>query len=233
MQLSERQSTILEVILREHVKTALPVGSQVLVEKYNISLSPASIRNAMAELESAGYLDQPHTSAGRVPTVKAYRYALGNMFGEKGVTKREQSVVRKSIEDHDESSQRQKAVAKTIAELSGTTVIVGFEAGDFYYTGITNLFHQPEFMHLNRILSLSTIVDHLDEVAADMFEELPLGCTVLLGDDNPFGEGTGALLAKWKERGASRLFGILGPVRMPYDHYLALLRFTTNELENA
>lgn len=234
MELTDRHQAILEAIVREHVKTASPVGSQVLVEKYGISLSPASIRNAMAELEAEGFLDQPHTSAGRVPTVKAYRYALANIFEEKAdVSRREQTLVRKSIETHDEPVQRQKAVARTLADLSGTTVIFGYDAGDFSYTGIANLFHQPEFMQLNRILTLSALVDHLDEVAAGIFEDLPLGYSVLLGDENPFGQDTAALLAKWKERGGQRLFGMLGPMRMPYDHYLALLKFTANELENA
>jgi len=71
--ISDRSRQILEAIIEEHIITAQPVGSRTLTRS-TISLSPASVRNVMAELEELGYLRSPHTSAGRVPTEKAYRY---------------------------------------------------------------------------------------------------------------------------------------------------------------
>ena len=71
--LEPRSEAILRAIIEEYVATAQPVGSQTLVVKYGLGVSPATVRNVMAELESAGYLDHPHTSAGRLPTDKGYR----------------------------------------------------------------------------------------------------------------------------------------------------------------
>ncbi len=72
--LTERQRFLLNLIVREYTETAQPVGSRNLVEKYHLDLSPATIRNEMAVLTDFGYLRQPHTSAGRIPTEEGYRY---------------------------------------------------------------------------------------------------------------------------------------------------------------
>ena len=71
--LEPRSEAILRAIIEEYVATAQPVGSQALVTRYRLGVSPATVRNVMAELEAEGYLDHPHTSAGRLPTDKGYR----------------------------------------------------------------------------------------------------------------------------------------------------------------
>jgi len=72
--LLERSTNILHAIINEYILTGEPVGSRTISKKYNLSLSPASIRNAMADLEEMGLLSQPHTSAGRIPTDEGLRY---------------------------------------------------------------------------------------------------------------------------------------------------------------
>lgn len=78
--LSDRGRKILEAIIEEHIATAQPIGSKTLTRFQTISLSPASVRNVMAELEELGFLHSPHTSAGRVPTEKAYRYYIDSLL---------------------------------------------------------------------------------------------------------------------------------------------------------
>lgn len=224
MELNERQAAILRAIMTEHIKTAEPVGSSVLVDKYDVDLSPASIRNEMADLEERGYLVQPHTSAGRVPTIKSYRYYLDNFLEADELSKHDQEVIRHAAKPVHDPEQRTKSIAKSVAELCDNTVIVGFARRDVYYTGLSNLFQQPEFRERVTILSLSEVVDRLDEVIANLFDDVSDEPQVLLGRDNPFGPATGALVAKFERPG--QLFGILGPMRMPYGHHLAVLRFT-------
>ncbi len=81
-ELSERQRTLLMLIVRDHIDSAQPVGSKRLVEHYHLDLSPATIRNEMSNLTDMGYLGQPHTSAGRVPTEEGYRYFVGQMMNQ-------------------------------------------------------------------------------------------------------------------------------------------------------
>lgn len=79
-ELSERQKTLLLLIIRDYIESAQPVGSKRLVEHYHINLSSATIRNEMSALTEMGYLRQPHTSAGRVPTEEGYRYFVSQMM---------------------------------------------------------------------------------------------------------------------------------------------------------
>jgi heat-inducible transcriptional repressor len=79
-ELSERQRSLLLLIIRDYIETAQPVGSKRLVEHYRLNLSSATIRNEMAALTELGYLRQPHTSAGRVPTEDGYRFFVGQMM---------------------------------------------------------------------------------------------------------------------------------------------------------
>jgi len=74
-----RKLIILNTIIKEHIKTGAPVGSGVLVDKYRLDISPATVRNEMAELEEEDFIIQPHTSAGRVPTEKAYNLYLSSL----------------------------------------------------------------------------------------------------------------------------------------------------------
>jgi len=91
--LTSRQETILELIIREFVATAEPVGSKRLVDAYDLGVSPATVRNEMKRLEQLGYLTHPHTSAGRVPTHQGYRYFVQHLLPETKLP----STVRRTI----------------------------------------------------------------------------------------------------------------------------------------
>src|SRR5829696_852710 len=81
-ELTERQKTLLLLIIRDYIESAQPVGSKRLVEHYHINISSATIRNEMAALTEMGYLRQPHTSAGRVPSEEGYRYFVSQMMNQ-------------------------------------------------------------------------------------------------------------------------------------------------------
>ncbi len=84
-ELTDRQKVLLTLITHEHINSAMPVGSKMLVERYNVGLSPATVRNEMAALTDLGYLRQPHTSAGRVPTEEGYRFFVGRLVNEREI----------------------------------------------------------------------------------------------------------------------------------------------------
>ena len=74
--MDERKQRILRAIIEDYVKSAEPVGSRTIAKNYNLGISPATVRNEMADLEDLGYLEKPHTSAGRIPSSKAIAYTL-------------------------------------------------------------------------------------------------------------------------------------------------------------
>jgi heat-inducible transcriptional repressor len=81
VQLTERRKLVLALVIHEYIETAQPVGSAHLVERYNLDISPATVRNELSSLTEAGYLRQPHTSAGRVPSEEGYRYFVRQLMG--------------------------------------------------------------------------------------------------------------------------------------------------------
>ena len=81
-ELNDRQKLILALVIHDYIDTAEPVGSKPIVERYDLGVSPATVRNTMVDLTEAGYLRQPHTSAGRVPTEEGYRYFVRQLMGQ-------------------------------------------------------------------------------------------------------------------------------------------------------
>ncbi len=229
--ISERKKLLLEIIVKEYLKTATPVSSGVLVEKYNLDISPATVRNEMMELEDEGYIHQPHTSAGRIPTEAAYELFSGDLKDNKK-RKDLKEVERESLEKifkHEEAAFRQ--TAKAIAELSGAAVFWAFNKNDLYYTGLSNLFAQPEFNHVNVVCDVSAIIDRMEDIIDEIFEDLDDGEQILIGSNNPFGNFLSTVLTKYKNNKLSGVFGILGPMRMDYAHNLALVEFIKHKFK--
>jgi len=229
--ISERKKFLLETIVREYVKTATPVSSGVLVEKYKLEISPATVRNEMMELEDEGYIHQPHTSAGRIPTEAAYELLLrgvGELKKKKDLKEAEIKLLEQLFK-REEGAFRQ--TAKTIAELSSGAVFWAFHKNDLYYTGLSNLFSQPEFKQVNAVCDVSGVIDRLEEIIDDIFEDLGEGEQVLIGSKNPFGNFLSTVLVKYKNNNQSGIFGILGPLRMDYGRNLALVEFIKKKFE--
>jgi len=223
--ISDRKRFILETIIKEYLKTANPVSSGILVEKYKLDISAATVRNEMMELEEEGYIYQPHTSAGRVPTETAYELLL-NESGSNKKKKELRETENESLENlfkHDEAAFRQ--TAKAIAEMAGGAVFWAFHKNDLYYTGLTNLFAQPEFNRVDIVCDVSAIIDRMEEIIDNIFEDLAEGEQVLIGSKNPFGNFLSTVLVKYKNNNTHGIFGILGPMRMDYSHNLALVEF--------
>ena len=109
-QLDKRTAEILRSLIRIHITSGEPVGSRTISKAFNGSLSPATIRNIMSDLEEAGYLTQPHTSAGRIPSEKGYRYYVDNIgdnFGENAWSKSiERRIVKALADSEDRKSTR-------------------------------------------------------------------------------------------------------------------------------
>jgi len=223
--MDERKGLILSTIIMEHIKTGAPVGSGVLVEKYELDVSPATVRNDMMVLEEEGYIVQPHTSAGRVPTEKAY-YLFLESLGNKKINKNDESDLKVVLDSKDEANF--KETAKKLVDLTGTAVFWAFHRHNVYYTGISNLFQQPEFAEINVIYDISGVIDRIDEIVDGMFDQVDIGIHTLIGTENPFGHMFGTIMAKYRLKGKTGIFGIVGPMRMDYARNLALTEFINN-----
>jgi heat-inducible transcriptional repressor len=228
----DRKKQILEAIIKEHVATGSPVGSSNLVDKYKLDCSSATVRNIMAELEEEGFIRQPHTSAGRVPTEAAYKSFLVDVIGKKKVKKikdKDLHEIDLALGDSDETAMRD--TAKTLAALTDSAVFWAFHKNNLYYTGLSNLFQQPEFVNSGLVYNVSAVIDRMDEIIDNIFEKTGTEAQIMIGEENPFGNFCGAILAKYKRGNQSGLFGILGPMRMDYERNLSLVEYILNKLK--
>ncbi len=96
--LDERKRRILKVVTDDYIASAEPVGSRTIARKYDLGLSPATIRNEMADLEEEGYLQQPHTSAGRIPSDRGYRYYVDALMERRRLRPEEMSAIKRELD---------------------------------------------------------------------------------------------------------------------------------------
>lgn len=223
--MTERQSRILKQIIESYAVNAEPVASGLLAKGSKVS--SATIRNEMAVLEEEGYIEQPHTSAGRIPTIKGYQYYLQEYVKEKQPTEAQ----KRRLESASKSDRRVKELAKELSELTHQTVLVAFAKNDFYYTGISQLFAQPEFHQPDAVIDVSVVLDALDDALAQIYRQAGDGISILIGRDNPFSERCSLLIKRgWSADSQEGLIAILGPVRMHYDHNIGLLNYSSRLL---
>lgn len=125
MEMTERKKEILKAIVNEYIMTAEPVGSRTLARRYDFGVSPATIRNEMADLEEANYLEQPHRSAGRIPTDKGYRFYVDDLMELKKVSKKivgsiKQDIISKQVGIQDLIQQ----TSQMLSDLTNYTALV-------------------------------------------------------------------------------------------------------------
>lgn len=231
--MDSRKEAILEAIVREYVEASVPVGSLILTEKYQFPFSSATIRAEMAELERLGFLTHPHTSAGRIPTEKGYRYYVNMMAEEEKLLAREELVAQKRITSMQDRYEKQLETASEV--ISDLTRNIGFAglSGEIFYHGLRYLLSQPEFLDPIRILKAGELVDNLTR----LIEEIPYSENphIYIGSEIPVGKSAGCalVLSGFKApSGHAGIVGVLGPMRMPYRHNLSVISEVKSLLEN-
>ncbi len=219
--IDERKQLLLKLVIEQYIETAGPVGSHIVVEQGKLQISGATVRNELRDLEEMGYLTHPHTSAGRIPTEKGYRYYVEKMMTPVPLKKKVQDDYQKIAHESLGEEEKLKRAAKFLAEVSGNTILVAFSPNSFYYTGIRNLFSQPEFQEVSQTISISEIFDQCEERIDDLFDAIDEGdVRVLIGKENPFGSLCSIVGVRV---GETNVVMLLGPLRMRYAENISLL----------
>ncbi len=234
-----REQKILEAIIKEYVDTAEPVSSGVLVKKYNLKFSPATIRADMNRLEEEGHLYQPHTSAGRIPTDKGYRFFIDSLMKSRALTVREQEMLRQNFIKNRELDYLMQKTAALLADFSSNFAIsglMGFDEPEVFKAGIGRLLREPEFESSEFLSQTTQILDYLDKNINELFDivqDETVG--VYIGQENPIKQmrGLSMIVSGQKLKSGNRgLIAILGPQRMKYDRNIALIEYMKNLLDN-
>ncbi len=210
--MDQRIEDVLEYVIADYIRTAEPVSSSAVVQAHKLSVSSATIRNWFAILEEEGFLVQPHTSAGRIPSPKAYEWYVDRL-GTATPTSAEVKLVKHAVTPSTDIGTQAKQIAKACAEYIGAAMLVGTNESDAYYTGLTTLFSQPEFHDWARVVSMGSVLDRLDRELTALRLKTYDAPTVLIGNACPFGAGCAAVVLTID---ANAFIAAFGPVRMDY-----------------
>lgn len=229
MDLTPRQTAIIKAIVEEYQETAEPVGSVTLENKYRLGVSPATLRNEMAALEHKGFLAQPHSSAGRIPTSTAIKFYVNDLMKERDLSVAEQVSVKENVWDFrsDPDALLREAV-RVLADRTKSLSVATIDKNRSYHSGYANLLLSREFANIDLTREIFDMLDHSNRLV-DIFSRA-LGTQpihLLVGRDLGIDlfEPVGALFADIQIGDRRGQIGIIGPCRQAYDHNIPLVRY--------
>jgi heat-inducible transcriptional repressor len=228
--MTPRQQKILAAIVEQYAEVAVPVGSSLLAKAFNVS--SATIRAEMAELEREGFIMQPHTSAGRVPTDKGYRFYVNNMGANtEAIESRAQRAIEARVSSGGLPERAIRNAVDTLVELTHNLGMATI-GNQLYMSGLSNLFGQPEFMSGSQAREVARLLDNLEPWLREAAPNEPL--SVYIGHENPIGRGAGAslIISRFRSPYSDRSYiGVLGPTRQHYRDVMSLVQRTGKRLE--
>lgn len=232
--MTERQQKILSAIVEQYAEVASPVGSNLMAKLFNVS--SATIRAEMAELERGGFIAQPHTSAGRVPTDKGYRFYVNNLSDSSDVAitpaeRRGEKALATRVQQAGAPERTIRNAVDTLVELTHNLGLATI-GNQLYMSGLSNLFGQPEFMNSIQVQQVANLLDNLEPWLREAAPNKPL--SVYIGQENPIGRAAGCtlIIGRFRSPFSDRSYiGTLGPTRQSYRDVMNLVSRAGQELE--
>ncbi len=241
--MTERQQKILEAVVEQYAEVASPVGSQLMARVFGVS--SATIRADMAELERDGFITQPHTSAGRIPTDKGYRFYVNNLVTENKKQTTDNKFFGANLAPERRAERALSArlgqggmPERTIRNAVDTLVELTHNLGlatignQLYMSGLGNLFGQPEFINRHQVREVAHLLDNLEPWLREAAPNEPL--SVYIGRENPVGAAAGCSLIISRFRSPysdNSYIGVLGPTRQSYRGVMGLVQQAGQILE--
>jgi len=211
MRLDERKESILDFIVRDYVRTACPVSSFKVSEGKGLDLSPASIRNIMLELDEEGLLHQPHTSAGRAPTEKGYKYFVDNLMEEKNVPESAKADFDKIFSEFFGESMFDELASLMAHRLKLFSGIVS--NGRTFKSGFAEVLREPEFKEHDFLVEFAEFAENIED-NIENFEGIKIGEFSIVSS----------------KFGSNHIVFSMGPARMDYEKVSSFIKYLTKSL---
>jgi heat-inducible transcriptional repressor len=234
MDLTARQKKILEAIVEAYAEVASPVGSVTLAKIFNVS--SATVRNEMSALEQMGFIEQPHTSAGRIPTDKGYRFYVNGLQDSKNQLEaidRSARAIDTRVNGAGEIDQAIRSAVRSLVEITHNVGLATI-GGSLYVRGFADLFAQPEYLRPGMVQQVAALLDELEPWLRETAPNRPLN--VFIGQENPVGKAAGSSLIISRYRSPysdTSYIGVLGPTRQDYKNVMSLVSHAGRTLEKA
>jgi heat-inducible transcriptional repressor len=236
--LTSRQTQILKTIIDEYIATAEAVGSEAMDKKYNLGVSPATIRNEMVTLTKAGYLKQPHASAGRIPTPLAMKFYINQLMEEKQMSLVDEVKAKEEVWDsRDDIDELMDEATHALASRTKSLSVAALKdkKNRFWQAGQSYLFQNPEFSETAACQSLFSIFDEFDKMDRLFFgmAESSSPLEVLFGEEIGWPElmPAGIIATHFNIKGKPGALGVIGPARSNYGTVIPILRYFGNLIE--
>ena len=234
--LTARQTQILKALIEEYIETAGPVGSEALDKKYNLGVSPATIRNEMVALTKTGYLRQPHTSAGRVPSPAAMKFYIDQLMEEKQMSLADEVKAKEQVWDvRGDLDELLEEATHALAERTGNLAVAATDHGKVWHAGYANVFTSPEFFDLQICADLFSFIEEAGRLQELFFEKAHSGSPidVLFGEELGWPElnSIGVVTTHFNVKGTDGALGVIGPIRLSYPTVIPVLRYFRNLIE--
>ncbi|MFH0791524.1 MAG: hypothetical protein V2A64_07845 [Candidatus Omnitrophota bacterium] len=231
---SARKRAVLSAAINNYIKAALPVASEDIADEF--SLSSATIRNIFVELEEDGFLTHPHTSAGRIPTDKGYRYYVDFLLSEIGLMEEQkQNIIneyRKEIGRLEDALEKTSVLVSAVTHYASIVSFLDWH-DKLFYKGISLILEQPEFQDISRMRCIIKMVEEKQELLDIVNRDFKEKVKVYIGEELgcPGINNCSMIISSYsvKNRPVGRL-AILGPRRMEYSQIIPALEYVSEVL---
>ena len=230
----QRRFFILKAIVESFIESAEPVGSKFLMQKYKMDVSPATIRNEMATLEHLGLVEQPFTSAGRVPTDLGFRLFVDELMEEvpEVQTIKQQAVARIQQMHHEEKLYN--AVSLLARACDNVSFAILPTKHQTYYLGLANILKKPEFVEVAHAHTVVRVLEDTENFI-EILTRLPIdeSIKIFIGRENVIPEikSCSVIATKYTiEDYGKGIIGILGPIRMNYAFNMGALEYVRDSI---
>ncbi len=227
--LTARQIQILRAIIQDFIETAEPVGSDTIDRKYNIGVSPATIRNEMVQLTHQGYLKKTHSSAGRVPTPIALKLFVNELMKEKELSVADEVSAKEKIwHTKNELDEMLNELAKVLADKSKALGLTIIDDKRIFSAGYANLLNMPEFYDINVMRQVLRVIEEmkvLQEIFALSSSDNQIH--VIYGTElgNKDLEPIGVIHMTFMVKGFRCQVGVLGSSRFDYAYIIPMMKY--------
>ncbi len=232
-----RRIAVLASTINRYIKDANPVSSEELARKFD--LSPATIRNILAELENTGYLTHPYTSGGRMPTHKGYRYYVDFLLSQMLMLEDEKERITKEyrikIERLEDALERTSDLVSQITHYAGIVSFLEWE-DKLFYKGVSLILNQPEFQNFDKMRIFISMIEDKKCLLNIINRDFDGKVKVYIGDEIecPEMKSCSIVVSSYKRKSKpSGRIAVLGPMRMEYNHIIPSLEYISDVLSEA
>ena len=232
-----RKDTILGITIEQYIQTIAPISSAFIVKETAMDLSSATIRNILAELEEEGYLTHPHTSAGRIPTEKGYRYYVDHLMHEIQLLEGEKRRIKNEYERQSlELEDLLERTSRVISDMTHYTSIISVDGwgNKIFCQGTSFIAGYPDYQDLAKIRNILAALDEKERLLEIINRDLNHKIDILIGEEiaDTHMDSCSLVVSRYKTKsGPSGRIAILGPTRMHYDRVVSALEYFSELME--